>query len=151
MKKNISDNEELQYLNTLNLILTNIINIFEIQQGLSSEGNIEINILGLKNNKTISPGDLSINFQKQNGSLITICKNDINDNLISKLNEVISRSISSTSLATYKFNDFKEYNITHWCYNSQKVQLNKKVIEDLKHSNEISALKINKSTKKKHK
>lgn len=87
---------------------------------------------------------LSICFQKQNGSLTIIASKNINDDIIKKLVKDVSLALNINPLASYNFKDLKDYVIYHFSYVTKDVLIdNKKIIDDLKASDQIENLDFN--------
>ncbi len=104
--------------------------------------NFEIEIKSI-NNEEIKDY-LSICFQKQNGSLIIVSSKNINEEIIKKLVKDVSIALNISPLASYNFKDLRDYVIYHFSYVMENVLIdNKKIINDLKVSNQIENLDFN--------
>lgn len=71
-------------------------------------------------NKDINPGEMTIDFQKQNSSFILVTKKDI-DQLVRK--DMMGKIESTTNIdlfAEYAFCDSPDYQISHWCYDEEE-------------------------------
>ena len=111
-----------------------------VKQGECENYEIEIKSI---NNEEIKDY-LSICFQKQNGSLIIVSSKNINEEIIKKLVKDVSIALNISPLASYNFKDLRDYVIYHFSYVMENVLIdNKKIINDLKVSNQIENLDFN--------
>lgn len=93
-------------------------------------------------NKTIefSNKEITIDFQKQNNSLILVYKKALDNKLISSIKEDINNALNIVEFAKYRFKDFLDCEIIHWSLDKQK--FNRILLENLEKNNQIIDLKF---------
>lgn len=133
--------QKMLYQQILLQICSAVSTDYDIQLVPLYEDNIEIQINN-KANANISPGDLSIDFQKQNGSLILVARDSIDIKTKLAISSIISNILGYDMLATYNFYDFSNYDISHWCYEKEKINFNVDILREFKKLNQISHLSI---------
>ena len=133
---------EQAYVSTFAKIFAILKEEYEVNVIPGEEENYEVEIKSI-NHMEVSEY-LSICFQKQNGSLTIVASKKINDELIEKLVRDIALAINENPVASYNFKDLKDYVIYHFSYVKENVLIdNKKIIDDLKASNQIENLNYN--------
>lgn len=103
--------------------------------------NKEIEILSDINKQIkLNNKEVTIDFQKQNNSLILVYKKSLNNKFISIIKEDINNTLNIVEFARYRFRDFLDFEIIHWVLDKQK--LNRMLLEDLEKNNQIIDLKF---------
>lgn len=103
--------------------------------------NKEIEILSDINKQIkLNNKEVTIDFQKQNNSLILVYKKSLNNKFISTIKEDINNALNIVEFARYRFRDFLDFEIIHWVLDKQK--LNRMLLEDLEKNNQIIDLKF---------
>lgn len=133
---------EQSYISSFTKVFAILKEDYEVYVKPGQKDNYEIEINKI-NNKDISK-NLSICFQKQNGSLTIIASKNISEEFIKKLVKDISFALNDNPLASYNFKDFKDYIIYHFSYVKENGIIdNKKLLEDLEKNNEIENINFN--------
>lgn len=86
---------------------------------------------------------MSIAFQKQNGSFTIITKNKLNNDIKNRIIDTIDKITKLKLFASYNFSDMIDTKVYHYVFDESKIDLNKKIVNELKKSNLIENLNIN--------
>lgn len=131
--------EEKLYKSTLYDISNKLNEKFDISFNNIDYDNIEI-VLDKSNMGGINKNDLTIEFQKQNGSFILIINKEIEENVKNKIIKMISSSINIEPMASYTYILIPNMEIQFWCYEQNKCNFNKGILDELNKLNEIENL-----------
>lgn len=131
--------EEKLYKSTLYDISNKLNEKFDISFNNIDYDNIEI-VLDKSNMDGINKNDLTIEFQKQNGSFILIINKEIEENVKNKIIKMISSSINIEPMASYIYTLIPNMEIQFWCYEQNKCNFNKGILDELNKLNEIENL-----------
>lgn len=132
--------EEELYVETIYSILTNLKGKISFFQTKIPFDNIEL-VISKSSIDGINQGDFTISFQKQNGSFTLITNKKISDDKTKIIVNLISESCGNTPFASYNFVDMKDILISQWCYDEEKIEFNRGILEEYKRQNQIENLK----------
>lgn len=86
---------------------------------------------------------MSIAFQKQNGSFTIITKNKLDNDIKNRIIDTIDKITKLKLFVSYNFSDMIDTKVYHYVLDESKIDLNKKMVNELKKSNQIENLNIN--------
>lgn len=108
------------------------------------KNNYEIKIISNKGQIPLTEDDITISFQKQQGSCTIIHIIDCDLEVKNDIVEILTKTFGTKPLAYYKFTDFPYHSIIHFCYYSKYINKNIALLKQLEKENKIFNLQIKK-------